>query len=95
MNNSKMFLSFIAISHLFAFNAFGFSQAELHKAKKRMIEESISLYSGNCPCPYNSMRNGRSCGKRSAYSRPGGAAPLCYPKDILDKEAEKYLNDRR
>jgi hypothetical protein len=25
------------------------------------------------------MRNGRACGGRSAYSRPGGAAPLCYP----------------
>jgi hypothetical protein len=24
------------------------------------------------------QRDGRACGGRSAYSRPGGAAPLCY-----------------
>ena len=32
--------------------------------------------------PYNSARNGSNCGARSAYSRPGGAEPLCYPKDV-------------
>ena len=25
---------------------------------------------------------GQSCGRRSAYSRPGGAAPLCYAADV-------------
>lgn len=30
-----------------------------------------------CACPDDSMRNGRACGGRSAYSRPGGASPLC------------------
>jgi hypothetical protein len=28
-------------------------------------------------------RSGRACAGRSAYSRPGGAAPLCYPSDVL------------
>jgi hypothetical protein len=30
----------------------------------------------------DTMRNGRACGGRSAHSRPGGAAPLCYPIDV-------------
>jgi hypothetical protein len=30
-----------------------------------------------CACPDDTMRNGRACGGRSAYSRPDGAAPLC------------------
>ena len=53
--------------------------------RQAMIRESISNYPGNCPCPYNSDRAGRSCGQRSAYSKPGGYAPLCYPTDISDK----------
>lgn len=38
--------------------------------------------SGGLGGPDDSMRNGRACGGRSAYSRPGGAAPLCYPSDV-------------
>ncbi len=37
-----------------------------------------SPYVGTCDCPYDVMRNGRSCGGRSAYSRPGGRSPVCY-----------------
>ncbi len=50
--------------------------------KQRLIRQSIASYSGSCPCPYNVDRAGRRCGARSAYSRPGGAAPLCYPSDV-------------
>ena len=50
--------------------------------KKQMIQKSIAAYPGNCPCPYNSASNGSRCGKRSAYSRAGGYAPLCFPEDI-------------
>lgn len=50
--------------------------------KQRLIRQSIAEYPGNCPCPYNTDRAGRSCGRRSAYSRPGGHAPLCYPSDV-------------
>ena len=35
-------------------------------------------YVGTCDCPYDQMRNGRSCGGRSAYSKPGGRKPKCY-----------------
>jgi hypothetical protein len=43
-----------------------------------------------CACPDDSMRNGRACGGRSAYSRPGGASPLCYPSDVTAMMIESY-----
>jgi hypothetical protein len=55
------------------------------QVKKAVIAESIASYRGSCPCPYNTDRAGRSCGRRSAYSRPGGASPLCYPQDVTSQ----------
>jgi hypothetical protein len=43
-----------------------------------------------CACPDDVMRNGRRCGSRSAYSRPGGASPLCYVSDITSDMIEQY-----
>ena len=63
------------------------SDAEI---KRILIEESIARYTGNCPCPYNVDRAGRRCGKRSAYSRPGGASPLCYARDISEDMVKEY-----
>ncbi len=37
-----------------------------------------SPFRGKCDCPYDLTRKGKRCGKRSAYSRPGGASPRCY-----------------
>lgn len=51
---------------------------------QQIIERSIRNYSGNCPCPYNTMRSGRRCGGNSAYSKPGGRSPVCYPGDVSD-----------
>lgn len=55
-----------------------------------LISESISNYYGNCPCPYNSASNGSRCGKRSAYSRPGGESPLCYVEDVSPSMIARY-----
>jgi hypothetical protein len=55
-----------------------------------IIKASLGSYPGNCPCPYNSDRAGRSCGRRSAYSRPGGRSPLCYPHDVTPAMIEAY-----
>lgn len=63
------------------------SDAEI---KKTLITRSLSLYSGNCPCPYNSARGGSRCGRRSAYSRPGGASPLCYSSDVTKQMVRDY-----
>lgn len=62
----------------------------LKQVKLRMIEDSINSYSGNCPCPYNIMVNGRICGVNSAYSKPGGRSPLCYETNITDEQARGY-----
>ena len=65
--------------------------------KRILIRESIASYTGSCPCPYNTTRNGRRCGRRSAYSRPGGASPLCYEHDVTDAMVKAYRkkNDRK
>lgn len=58
--------------------------------RKQIISDSISAYPGNCPCPYNSARNGSRCGARSAYSRAGGYATLCFPADVSDEMVLRY-----
>lgn len=55
------------------------------QVKQQIIQESIDSYPGNCPCPYNYARNGSRCGKRSAWSRAGGYAPICYKEEITDE----------
>jgi len=52
------------------------------QVKEQIIQESIADYPGNCPCPYNTMRNGRACGGRSAWSREGGYSPVCYKREV-------------
>ena len=66
--------------------------AELTDAeiRKILIEQSLRAYSGRCPCPYNVMRNGRRCGGNSAYSRPGGASPICYDRDVTERMIESF-----
>jgi hypothetical protein len=58
--------------------------------KKVLIQESLASYPGNCPCPYNVDRRGHSCGRRSAYSRPGGYSPICYASDIAPAMITDY-----
>lgn len=58
--------------------------------RQAIIRESIANYPGNCPCPYNTARNGSRCGARSAYSRGGGYAPLCYARDVSDAQVSAY-----
>lgn len=58
--------------------------------KQQIIQESIDSYPGNCPCPYNHARNGSRCGKRSAWSRAGGYAPICYKEEITDEMVSEW-----
>jgi hypothetical protein len=55
-----------------------------------IIGASIAAYRGNCPCPYNVDRRGHRCGARSASSRPGGAIPICYERDVTQKMVDDY-----
>jgi hypothetical protein len=58
--------------------------------KQAVIAQSIANYHGNCPCPYNRDRAGHRCGARSAYSRPGGASPICYEMDVTQQMVDEY-----
>jgi hypothetical protein len=58
--------------------------------KDKIIQQSIDSYPGNCPCPYNTDRAGRRCGARSAYNRPGGYSPKCFPSDVTAAEVAAH-----
>jgi hypothetical protein len=58
--------------------------------KKLIIRESIASYPGNCACPYQRASNGSSCGRRSAYNRAGGYAPLCFARDVTKEMVDAY-----
>jgi hypothetical protein len=64
----------------------------------RNIQESRAAYYATghpCACPDDLARNGSLCGGRSAYSRPGGAEPKCYPKDVTKAEIDAYRAQHR
>lgn len=84
-------IAFAAGAFLVAMPATAQSDAAI---KQRLIRESIASYSGSCPCPYNTDRAGRRCGQRSAYARPGGAAPICYPGDVTPAMVQQARGTR-
>jgi hypothetical protein len=96
----------IYIAALVIFLIFGNDQALGRQAptdteiRQQIIQDSIAAYKATghpCACPYDTARNGSNCGGRSAYSRPGGAAPLCFASDVTDKMVSdwrrQYAND--
>jgi hypothetical protein len=78
----------LSASPAFAFQ----SDAQIRQS---IIRDSIASYPGPCACPYSVMRNGRACGGRSAYSRPGGYAPICYPRDVTQAQIADWRRARR
>lgn len=58
-----------------------------------LFARSRTSYAGSCPCPYNTDRAGRRCGARSAYSRPGGASPICYASDIRPAAIARFRTE--
>jgi hypothetical protein len=72
----------------------GVSDAE---ARDQIIKKSVAAHQAGgtpCACPYNVMADGRECGEFSAYSRPGGTAPLCYPKDVTSAAIREWRQQR-
>jgi endogenous inhibitor of DNA gyrase (YacG/DUF329 family) len=63
--------------------------------KKAVIAESIAAYPGKCPCPFNVARNGSSCGARSAWSKQGGYAPICYEREVTTDMVSKWRAEHR
>ena len=88
---SKLLLSFIAI---FAFSlpvlAGQATKKTDNEIKQLLIKESIAAYKGTCACPYSKDSAGKNCRARSAYSKPGGASPLCYEADVTQKMVDDY-----
>jgi len=62
--------------------------------KDRIIEESLTLYNGSWPCPYNIHTSGARCGARSAFSRTDTetslGTPLCYRVQVSNEMIERY-----
>lgn len=57
---------------------------------QQIIADSIAQYPGPCACPFNTDRAGHSCGRRSAYSKPGGYAPICYATEVTDEMIQNW-----
>jgi hypothetical protein len=58
-----------------------------------LIAASIAAYKASgrpCACPYDTTRTGRKCGGLSAWSKPGGAQPFCFPGDVTPGLIEDY-----
>ena len=62
--------------------------------RQAIIAEGIARHPGSCACPFSSDRAGRRCGRRSAYGRPEGESPLCFPEGITDAMVAAYRNRR-
>jgi hypothetical protein len=63
-----------------------------------IVRESRAEYYATghpCACPDDHTRNGRSCGNMSAYIRPSGAHPLCYPSDVTPVMLETYRQQQQ
>ncbi len=68
------------------------------QVRQAMIQQSVAAYNATghpCACPYQSDHAGHSCGRRSAYSRPGGAVPLCYPEDVTPGMVQDWRRSHR
>jgi hypothetical protein len=60
----------------------------------KIVAMSRAQYAGPCGCPDDVDRAGRSCGRRSAYSRPGGKYVYCYPHDVTQGMIADYRAGR-
>jgi hypothetical protein len=62
-----------------------------------LIAASVALYKSSgrpCACPEDKMRNERTCGGNSAWSRSGGLEPLCYPTDVTPEMINDYRKNK-
>jgi len=76
----------------FLFNTIATAKGTVSDAqvKQAIIDESIAAYPGTCACPFNSARNGSSCGGRSAWSKAGGYSPICYKKEVTEDMVKQW-----
>lgn len=87
----------VAVSLVMAVSVFWLNVSEAKSTRQSddqirqlIIEDSIASYPGVCACPFNSARNGSSCGRRSAWSKQGGYAPICYKKEVSKEMVDEW-----
>ena len=56
-------------------------EIELNNNSKQASKPIRQPIKGSCQCPYDRDKAGRTCGRRSAYSRKGGDRPTCYQNE--------------
>jgi hypothetical protein len=85
-----IFVAVLALAALYVWASVAHAQSltNAQVACKIIVASRNAYYATGhpCACPYDHARNGNVCGGRSAYSRPGGAEPKCYPKDVSSAE---------
>jgi hypothetical protein len=62
-----------------------------NRIRQAMIAESIRRYQGECACPSQVDRRGRSCGKRAGkLIGPNHPTPFCTPLEISDEQIRAW-----
>jgi hypothetical protein len=92
MQSGNLKMRLILFFLIFGLAATAVAKQELSDEEIRamVIQQSIAQYPGVCACPYSVSRNGSRCGGRSAYSKPGGYSPICFPHDVPDEMVRLY-----
>lgn len=86
-----IFISLILLAVFVQGNSvFALTTIEADKIRQQIFADSLKKYKGSCPCPYSKMKDGKSCGKFSAYSKKGAKKPICYAGDVTNKMIEGY-----
>src|SRR5688500_510714 len=88
----RLHFSFIgtAFAIAMALGSPAFAAPSDDEVRESVVRESLARYSGNCPCPYNVDRGGRTCGGRSAWRRRGGETPICYASEVTDDQVKSW-----
>ena len=91
MNASRVLVIGVALLALTA-SALALDRQSDADVASAIIRECAAIYHASrpCACPEDLARNGSRCGGRSAYVRPGGATPRCYPRDVSAREIADY-----
>ena len=65
--------------------AYGDDRISSVEIKQLIMAQSISKYTGECPCPFSIDSKGLRCGKRSEYQRSSKDNLYCYPKKMVEQ----------
>ncbi|EOX6851306.1 TPA: hypothetical protein NPP66_000030 [Klebsiella quasipneumoniae subsp. similipneumoniae] len=65
------------------------------QVRQRIIDDSVASYPGTCACPFNTARNGSSCGGRIAWSKAGGYSPICYKKEVTKEMVKAWRQENQ